>query len=306
MIQLFQQRDFGDKINVTFQYVTQNFRSLGLSLLYIVGPIALVAGIASGIMQSNLFDLAKSSGNADSGSDPMAAFRMMQNVFSPAFALAGLFSLLAVLVVSLATYAHMKVYGRKTAQRMETSQEPVPISVAEVWEEMQTHIGQGIVVSVLSSIVTVVATLFFVLPGIYVGIVFSLAMAVVVFEGTDFSQTWNRCLTLIRDKWWSTFGLLIVMGIISGLVGLIFTLPAGIISLLIGSKLLPDVSGFWVVVGNVLATVGGTLLRSLIYIALGFQYTNLVERQEGRGLLSAIDSIGTNPTQSRPSDEETY
>jgi MFS family permease len=306
MIQLFQQRDFGDKINATFQYITQNFRSLSLSLLYIVGPVALVAGIASGIMQSNLFDLAKLSGDADSGSDPTAAFRMMQNVFSPAFGIAALFSLLAILVVSLATYAHMKVYGRKTAQRMETSQEPVPISVAEVWEEMQAHIGRALVVSVLSSIVTVVATFFFVLPGIYVGIVFSLAIAVVVFESTDFSQTWNRCFTLIRDKWWSTFGLLIVMGIISGLVGLVFTLPAGVISFLIGSKLLPDVGGFWVVVGNVLATVGGTLLRSIIYIALGFQYTNLVERQEGRGLLSAIDSIGTNPTQSRSSNEETY
>ncbi len=306
MIQLFQQRDFGDKINVTFQYIVQNFRSLGLSLLYIVGPIALVAGIASGIMQSNLFDLARSSGGADSSSDPTAVFRMMQNVFSPAFGIAALFSLLAILVVSVATYSHMKVYGRKAARHLETSQEPVPISVAEVWEEMQAHIGRAIVVSVLSSIVTVVATFFFVLPGIYVGIVFSLAMAVVVFESTDFSQTWNRCFILIRDKWWSTFGLLIVMGILSGLVGLVFTLPAVIINFLIGSKLLPDVGGFWVVAGNVLATVGGTMLRSIIYIALGFQYTNLVERQEGRGLLSAIDSIGTNSTQPRSSDEETY
>ncbi|WP_018618140.1 hypothetical protein [Spirosoma luteum] len=306
MIQLYQQRDFGDKINVTFQYITQNFRSLSLSLLYIVGPVALVAGIASGILQSNLFDLARSSGDTDSSSDPTAVFRMMQNVFSPAFAIAGLFSLLAILVVSLATYAHMKVYSRKTGQRLDTSLEPVPISVAEVWEEMQAHISRAIVVSVLSSIVTVVATFFFVLPGIYVGIVLSLAMAIVVFESTDFSQTWNRCFTLIRDKWWSTFGLLIVMGILSGLLGLVFTLPAGVISFLIGSKLLPDVGGFWVVVGNVLATVGGTLLRSIIYIALGFQYTNLVERQEGRGLLSAIDAIGTNPGQPRSSDEETY
>ncbi|WP_332368767.1 hypothetical protein [Spirosoma telluris] len=57
MIQLFQQRDFGDKINVTFQYITQNFRSLSLALLYIVGPVALLAGIASGVFQSNMLDL---------------------------------------------------------------------------------------------------------------------------------------------------------------------------------------------------------------------------------------------------------
>ena len=306
MIQLFQQRDFGDKINVTFQYITQNFRSLGLSLLYIVGPVALVAGIASGVMQSNMFDLAETSRRADSGQDPLAAFRMFQNIFSPAFGLAVLFGLLATLVVSLATYAHMKVYARKVGQHPVASLEPVAISVTEVWEETQASIGRALIVSILSSIITVVATLCFVIPGIYVGIVLSLAMAVLVFEGTDFGQTWNRCFILIRDKWWSTFGLIFVMGLISGIIGLLFTLPAGIISFLIGSKLLPDVGGFWLVLGNVVATVGGTLLRSIIYVGLGFQYTNLVERQEGRGLLSAIDSIGTTSTQPRASDEETY
>ena len=96
------------------------------------------------------------------------------------------------------------------------------------------------------------------------------------------------------------------MGIISGVIGLLFTLPAGIISFLITSKLLPDVSGLWLVVGNVISTVGSTLLRSLIYVAIGFQYTNLVELKEGRGLLSAIDSIGTSPTQPRPTNEGEY
>lgn len=301
MIQLFQQRDFGDKINVTFQYISQNFRSFGLSLLYIVGPVALVAGIASGIMQSRMFDLIGLTQKPDGDDLP---FRMLSNIFSPAFALAILFSGLAILAVSLATYAHMKVYARKTGQGGLALPIQTPdISVSEVWEEMQPMIGRGLIISILTSIVTGIATLFLVVPGIYVGIVLSLGLAVTAFEGTDFSATWNRCFALIRDKWWSTLGLIVVMGIISGIVGLLFTLPTGIISFLIGSKLLPDVSGFWVVVGNVVATVGGTLLRSLIYVAIGFQYTNLVERLEGRGLLSAIDSIGTAPTKPRNEDE---
>ncbi|WP_332368768.1 hypothetical protein [Spirosoma telluris] len=231
---------------------------------------------------------------------------MSLTFFSPAFWFTMLFTLLAILVVSLVAYAHMKVYARKTGQNALSPSGPVDISVSEVWEEMQPLIGRSIVITVLGSIITFAAALFFVIPGIYVGIVLSLALAVTTFEGTDFGQTWNRCFVLIRDKWWSTFGIIFVMSIISGVVGLIFTLPAGILSFLITAKLLPDMSGFWLILGNVVATVGSTLLRALIYIGLGFQYTNLVERQEGRGLQSAIDSIGTSPTQPRASDEGTF
>ncbi|GAB3547912.1 hypothetical protein [Spirosoma fluminis] len=297
MINLFQQRDFGDKINVTFQYVSQNFRSLGLALLYIVGPVALIAGIASGILQSNVLNLSRRSADFDPENNPTAVFGLMSSIFSPAFWVTILFSILAILVVSLTTYAHMKVYARKNGGF---------VTVAEVWEEMQPVIGRGLVISLLGSIITGVGFLFFVIPGVYVAIVLVLALAVTTFEGTDFGPTWDRCFKLIRDKWWSTFGLVLVMGIISGIVGLIFTLPAGIINFLVAAKLLPNVSGFWIVLGNVIGTVGGTLLRSLIYVAIGFQYTNLVERQEGRGLLSAIDSIGTTPTQPRATDEGDY
>ncbi|GAB4047201.1 hypothetical protein [Spirosoma litoris] len=308
MIQLFQQRDFGDKINVTFQYITQNFRSLALALVYIVGPVALLAGIATGVFQSNMLNLGEMAkrGDIDSDSPFGAGYAMALSVFSPAFWFTMIFTLLAILVVSLVTYAHMKVYARKTQQNALIGSGPVDISVTEVWEEMQPLIGRGIVISVLSSIIAFAATLFFVIPGIYVGIVLSLGLVVTTFEGTDFGQTWNRCFALIRDKWWSTLGIIFVMGIISGVIGLIFTLPAGILSFLVTAKLLPDMSGFWLILGNVVATVGSTLLRSIIYVALGFQYTNLVERQEGRGLQSAIDSIGTSTSQPRASDEGSF
>jgi hypothetical protein len=293
MINLFQQRDFGDKINVTFQYVTQNIRSLGLALLYIVGPVALVAGIASGIMQSNILNLTKTAGGADP-TDPTAFLRIFQNIFSPAFWVAMFFGVLAILVVSLTTYAHMKLYARKNGG---------PISVAEVWEEMQPILGRGIIISLLGSIITGIGSLLFIIPGVYIAVVLVLALAITTFEGTDFGQTWDRCFKLIRDKWWSTFGLIFVMGLISGIIGLVFSLPAGLINFLVAAKLLPDISGVWIVLGNVISTVGGTLLRSLIYVAIGFQYTNLVERQEGRGLLSAIDSIGSASNQPRATDE---
>ncbi len=295
MIQLFQQRDFGNKINATFQYASQNFRSLGMALLYIVGPVAVVAGIASGIMQSNFLRLSTDAARAQPD-NPMAALQILSQFSSPTFWLAMLFGLLANVAVILTTYAHMKVYNRTNGQA---------IAVADVWAEVQPVIGRGIIISLLGSIITGVAMLFFVIPGIYVAVVLSLAMAVTSFEGADFGRAWERCFKLIRDKWWSTFGLIVVMVIIVAIVGLIFAIPTAVIGFFIGAKLLPDVSTVWLVLGNVIALVGRTLLNAVLYLAIGFQYTNLVERQEGRGLISAVDSIGT-PTQPRTGHERDH
>lgn len=292
MIQLFQQRDFGNKINATFQYISENFRSLGMALLYIVGPVAVGAGIASGILQSNMLritdDIVK--GQSD---NPMAMIQMMSQFTSPSFWLTMLFGLLANVAVILTTYGHMKVYDRTKGQA---------ITVADVWAEVQPVIGRAIVISLLGSILTAVAMFFFIIPGIYIGVVLSLSLAVTVFEGTGFGETLERCFKLIRDKWWSTFGLIVVVFIIIIVVGMLFALPTAIIGFLVTAKILPDASMVWLVIGNIIALVGRTLLNAVLYLAIGFQYTNLVERQEGRGLLSAIDSIGT-PSQSGNQNE---
>ena len=96
------------------------------------------------------------------------------------------------------------------------------------------------------------------------------------------------------------------MGIIVSLIGLLFAVPATVIAFLTGAKMLPDISVAWLILGNIINLVGRTLLNVVLYTAIGFQYTNLVERQEGRGLISAIDSIGTSPAQPRATDEGTY
>jgi hypothetical protein len=296
MIQLFEQRDFGNKINVTFQYIIQNMRSLGMALLYIVGPVALVAGILTGIMQSDMLQFVGDPSRSDPR-DPMAALQMMGKLISPKFWLAIIFSILANVTVVLTTYAHMRVYDRTKSS---------DISVSDVWVEMQPMIGRAIVITLLNSIITAVAFIFFLVPGIYVGVVLSLSLAVMAFEGTDFGATWTRCFQLIQDKWWSTLGLIFVMGLIVSLIGLLFAVPTTVIAFLTGAKLLPNVSVVWLILGNVINLVGRTLLNVVLYTAIGFQYTNLVERQEGRGLLSAIDSIGTSSTQPRAADEGGY
>ncbi|AQG82047.1 hypothetical protein [Spirosoma montaniterrae] len=295
MIPIFQQREFGDKVNATFQYIAKQFQSLGAALLYIVGPVALLAGIASGIMQSNMLRLIGESGNANTR-DFAAAFQLAGFFASPSFWLSMLLGIVANVAVILVVFTHMKRYANQLLN-------PAPISVGEVWADMQPAIGRVLLLTVIVSIVSGVATMFFIVPGIYLFVVLSLAPAIAVFEETDFGQTWNRCFALIRDKWWSTLGLIIVMAIIAVIISTIFSIPNAVIGFLVGATQKTDRLTSWLLIGNVISVVGQTLLYSLIYVAIGFQYGNLVERQEGRGLLSAIDQIGRPSTQPRALDE---
>lgn len=283
---LFQQRDFGEKINAAFTYVGQQFRSLGTALLYIVGPVAIIAGITSGVYQSNILKM----GQLNSASP----FENLATIFSPAYFLLIIFSMLANLMVGLTTYSHLKLYHQTSGGA---------ISVSDVWNEVQRHIGRAFLFSLASTVVIIAGICIFLIPGFYMAVVLSLGMAIIVFEDAEFGTTWNRSFQLIRDKWWSTCGLIFVMAIIVSITNLVFAIPAGIVQALVSMKVVPNMPSFVTILTNALNTIGATLLYSLLYLGLGFQYTNLVERQEGTGLFSAIDSIGTSPAKPSAQDE---
>ena len=61
-IELQRTRDFGKKINATFEFVKQNFKSLGKSILFIAGPPVLLGslmiGSFMGDFMSNIFSQA--------------------------------------------------------------------------------------------------------------------------------------------------------------------------------------------------------------------------------------------------------
>ena len=55
-IEFAKRRDFGEVLNGTFQFLRQNFKSLGLALLYIAGPFILIQGIITGYYQIDTFN----------------------------------------------------------------------------------------------------------------------------------------------------------------------------------------------------------------------------------------------------------
>ena len=110
-----QERDFGDKINATFSFVSQNFKTLFLSLLYFAGPLGLIGGIANGIVQSSMLGLASQSTKKNYGTSPSEIFadsfgKNFSYIYSFNYLISITFLILASITVAITTYAFIIEY----------------------------------------------------------------------------------------------------------------------------------------------------------------------------------------------------
>ncbi len=291
-IQLQQERDFGQKINVTFEFMIQNFKPLMLSLLYIAGPPALIGGFFMGAYQSRMITFQRDILNSDGVDSTFSSFYAMGSSILMLVIFLGAASLAATLVVN----AYLIEYEKGNRA----------ITPEAIWNRMKDYIGASIGYSIVMFVFVMIATLFFVIPGIYVGVTLSLMYMVMMREGLGLEATFRRCFYLINDKWWSTFGLLFIMGIIASILGYVFQIPTMIITFSSILQIGDGVNDFWSTVSGIIGTVGSILVRSLVLVALGFQYYNLVERRDGSGILGAIDNIGKNDTPRTDRKEEEF
>ena len=153
---------------------------------------------------------------------------------------------------------------------------------------------------------------FFIAVGVFIGLFyFIIAISILFFvrayEKIGFFVALSRCFFLIRDKWWSTFGLIFILSLVQSTISSLFLIPWYInffISMMhtIDGDPFQEPSFLSELVNNLFMTlyfIVSFLLYALPLIALAFQYLNLVELKEAKGLLSKIETIG------QPRTEET-
>jgi hypothetical protein len=325
-----QERDFGTKISACFTFIGATFRPFIKSVLFFVSPLAVLAGIFGGLYQSKAMDSilnpVTGGGNTSGfGTNPFLAVMEAMNskgigVTSPQYLLMLLFTILGSIAMTIISFAAMRAY-RADGE----------ISVDSIWENFKQIFGKtlltmvvnflflmalilvvsvfgGLLFSTIASnpgkvIAVIVLVIIIFVPLMYFGIVFSLSPAITAFEGTRPMEAIRRAFFLIKDKWWSTFGLLMTLALVSSFMGYIFTIPAAIIPLLKGFGVISNspITNFLIILTTVFSMLGTFLLSALGHFGLGFQYFNLVERKEGTGLLQQISTIGTTL---KPSEEE--
>lgn len=273
-------RDFGQKFEAAIAFLKKHggnlYRILLVPLLVALVPLVLLA-----VLFAQNFNPVALSGRTGAESGLL--------LMMPAFLGLGLLILAALMAQYVMMYGFVKC-------RMRQPDPTVRITATEAWNEGKRYLLPLIGYSVVATVLVVIGMFLLVLPGFYLAIVMLLLPSVVVFEDADLGTTFSRCLTLIKGKWWSTFGLYMVasfaVGMVSGGVGVVITILSTVLSL-------KDPSGGATIVGMAVSQsvqMGiNFLLYPVLYVLLMFQYFNLVERHDHVSLQWQADQLGQTP-----------
>lgn len=138
-------------------------------------------------------------------------------------------------------------------------------------------------------------------PIIYTSVVLALAAPILVYSKLDVGDTISYSFKFVNGHWWETFGVVLVVGIITTVIGYIFSVPAVIY--------------FFVKMGTVISTndpagmaesfkdpiylalngisyIGQFILYAVTLITNVFLYFDIAEQKYGTGTNEKIDNLG--------------
>jgi hypothetical protein len=316
-------RDFSKKLNATFEFIRQNFKPLSKSILFIAGPAVLVGSLMAGSFIGEFLNLSQT---AASDSESFTNFFLSVN-FWLQFILMFVFLTVSYVVAIATINCYLILYDQKKTNHIEP---------AEVWQRVRKTFWPYLGTSFIFFILFVIAYLILLIPVfvlasispflVFFGVIFvvggifylivsvSLTYFVQLYEQKNFFDAMTRSFKLVNSgKWWSTFGLITVLYLIMMTISYIFLIPyyAILFSTALHSvssetalELSPSMK-IWTIVFFTLYYMAQLFMYALPNIGIAFQYFNLVERTEARGLMSQIESLGqAGNTTNRP--EEHY
>ncbi|WP_043308545.1 integral membrane protein [Pseudomonas sp. ML96] len=111
-----------------------------------------------------------------------------------------------------------------------------PVSFNEVFSGLSLFVPL-LITALIMSVLVYIGTLLLIIPGIYLGVAYMLAMPLVIERGLTPRQALEASRKAISQHWFKVFGLFLLLGIIMAIsmiplgIGLVWTLPLFIISM---------------------------------------------------------------------------
>ena len=145
-------------------------------------------------------------------------------------------------------------------------------------------------IAILGGIVIGVGTILCILPGIYFWAAFAVALPVLMTEGLRGRRALSRSRQLVKGRWWKTFLLLFVAGLLASVVGGAVT--AAVASLSFVSR---DDEALLFVVGAISGTAGSLVTTPFKAAYTTVLYFDLRVRKEAFDLRLLAEQLGVEP-----------
>jgi hypothetical protein len=103
-----------------------------------------------------------------------------------------------------------------------------PVTLREAWADLRPRLLPLLGLTVLFTIIVTIASLFLIIPGIWLWAMLSLAAPVLVLEQDGIGQSLRRSWRLVSGTWWRVFGILLLAVIAAGIISTVIELPFGV------------------------------------------------------------------------------
>ena len=287
-------RDFGQLIGDSFNFIKINIKGLLRSIVIIAGPFLFITAAYGAYFQLSSSSVFWSnflfSNNAIRSSELI--FRAILNY---------LFIQLGAAILHTVFLDYTKLVLKNATGK---------ISNAEVWKEVKHDLWKVVLLYIINLLILAAAVSLFVVfigAGMYLAIPLLIVLFVFIYVRFAFAQTVcviQNCTVFqaISYSWrysysefWATFGLLVVLYIITTLFGYIFLITS--IIPFISREFFPFMTGTFAMQAisfmlTIISTIGQRLISLFFYSGIAMQYFNIVEKEQGVGLREKLDLIG--------------
>jgi hypothetical protein len=270
-----QARDAGGVINTSFEFLRENWRGLLRAVVFIAGPVVLVVLALQTLLLS-----------------------------TESFVLNGILSVaqrvIFVTLMQTLIFGYILLYNEHGRDG---------VTITDLRSLVASDVGAVFVVIALSMLASIFAGVLLLIPGIYLFVATSLSAPVRMAEDSTAGSAISRSMELVRDHWWQTFGIIVLILIVAMLLSVIVQLPAWLLMLFSFEALASSAmegTGVLGVIMTLVDVISVIIASLLIDTAVAAQYFSLVEHKEGPGMLARIEQIGVTPdddvaaTSSRP------
>lgn len=269
-------RAFGEVVNDTFLFIKENFKPLLKVLLYLCGFFILAGIVATVMQQMNVQALTKNPNNP-------FELNKFTDLFSWNYFLVILVSIGTGTAITVSTMSFIALYIQKGK---------VAPNPEEVWDYFKFYFFRTFFSSIALSLFLVLAFVCCIVPGVYVFPALSLFYAVMILENASFEYSFKRSFKLLKDQWWATAGVTLILWVISYACMMFASVPGAILTMV--GTFVPGLEKWnkvMIIIGSILQHVSYVFMIIPI-IGASFCYFNLVELKESGGLMDRINQFG--------------
>lgn len=286
-------REFGDIISDTVVFIKQNLKPLLKAYFYICGFFILASILSSIFMQLSIASMSTGRYQYEMNSP----IRSLYN-FGFSYAFYVIFLVLSIVSMHLTILCFVALYIRKGN---------VAPTVPEVWSYFKYYFWRMFGSSIAMGIFWIICIMLCIVPGIYVMPALVIFFPIMILENAGFSFAFERAFKLLKNEWWITFAVILVIYFIYNACAMVIQIPAIVISMASAfTHLEQPITKFYAIVTSLAQNLSQVFVIIPV-VAAALIYFNLVERKESTGLMERIDTLGQTETKDdHPFAQEEY